>query len=147
MSLNTIYLVVNFVALGGWAMLLASVFLGNRLVTVGVVRALVMALAAVYVVTMLWILPFKGGGFASLDGLAGFFSQPQIVLAGWIHYLVMDLFIGTWQLQIARSQQLPNMLVVPTLLLTMLFGPLGLLVFLSARHVICLLYTSDAADE
>lgn len=56
-----------------------------------------------------------------------------MLLAGWLHFLAFDLFVGAWQVRTARRDALPRLLVVPCLALTFLFGPAGLLAFLALR--------------
>jgi hypothetical protein len=58
------------------------------------------------------------------------FTDHWLVLAGWVHYLAFDLFIGSWQVRDARRNRVPFLLVLPCLLLTFLFGPIGLLLYL-----------------
>lgn len=135
MSLNTIYIVSNLLALCGWLVLFSSVFLSVKVSCIAA-RVIPAVLAVLYSVLMLRLLPFEGGGFGSLASLTKLFAQPEIALAGWIHYLVFDLFVGAWQVQTANRQQLPGVLLLPALLLTMLLGPLGLLFFLVARYVV-----------
>ena len=69
------------------------------------------------------------GGFSSLADVQKLFADPWILLAGWIHYLVFDLFIGAWEVRDAGRLGIPHLLVVPCLVLTFLFGPVGLLLY------------------
>ncbi len=135
MSLNTIYLLVNVLALSGWILLIVSVFVSEK-VSLYAARAVPIALAVLYTALMLFLLPFKGGGFESLGNLAKLFAQPEIALVGWVHYLAFDLFIGGWQAQTARRENLSKILLLPALLLTLLLGPFGLLFFLVGRYLI-----------
>jgi ABA DEFICIENT 4-like len=73
------------------------------------------------------------GGFDSLDNVAALFRTRELLLAGWIHYLAFDLFVGAWIVRAARQSEVPFLLVVPCLVLTFLFGPSGLLAFLALR--------------
>jgi ABA DEFICIENT 4-like len=73
------------------------------------------------------------GGFGSLADVRRLFDEPYLLLAGWIHYLAFDLFIGGWELRDARRLALPHLLVVPCLVLTFLFGPVGLLTYWALR--------------
>lgn len=75
----------------------------------------------------------EGGGFGSLEALMILFSQPTAVLAGWVHYLVFDLFVGAWQVRDARRRNLNHLLVLPPLFLTLMAGPMGLLLYLLIR--------------
>ena len=70
------------------------------------------------------------GGFGSLDEVAALFRSRELLLAGWLHYLAFDLFVGAWEVRRGREAGVPFLLVAPCLLLTFLFGPAGLLAFL-----------------
>jgi hypothetical protein len=59
------------------------------------------------------------------------FENPWLLLAGWTHYLAFDLFIGGWEVRDAQRRGIPHLLVVPALVLTFLFGPAGLLLYLA----------------
>lgn len=71
------------------------------------------------------------GGFDSLANVMLLLSNPWMALAGWVHFLAFDLFIGGWITRQARHDGIPHLLVLPCLLLTFLFGPAGLILFLS----------------
>jgi hypothetical protein len=43
------------------------------------------------------------------------------------------LFIGGWEVRDAQSRGIPHLLIVPALILTFLFGPAGLLLYLAIR--------------
>jgi hypothetical protein len=72
------------------------------------------------------------GDFNSLDGVMLLFTDRWLVVAGWIHYLAFDLFIGGWELADSRQRRVPHLLMIPILLLTFFFGPIGLLAYLLA---------------
>ena len=77
--------------------------------------------------------PIEGGSFGSLDSLTLLFTSKQFVLVGWIHYLVFDLFVGAWEARDAARHGISRWVLVPCLLLTFLFGPSGLLLYLVLR--------------
>jgi hypothetical protein len=56
-----------------------------------------------------------------------------VLLAGWIHYLAFDLFVGSWEVRDAQRVGIHHLFVVPCLVLTVLFGPIGLLLYLLLR--------------
>jgi len=68
------------------------------------------------------------GGFDSLASVAALFSVPELLLAGWIHYLAFDLFVGAWEVKDGQEANVPHLLLIPGLLLTFMAGPAGLLV-------------------
>ena len=73
------------------------------------------------------------GGFGSLDDVAALLSEPGMLLAGWVHYLAFDLFVGAWIVREGRRTGVPFALVVPCLPVTLMFGPAGYLLFLGVR--------------
>jgi hypothetical protein len=54
-------------------------------------------------------------------------------VAGWVHYLIFDLFVGAWESRDAVRREVPHWLAVPCLLGTLMFGPIGLLLYITAR--------------
>lgn len=76
-----------------------------------------------------------GGGFGSLAELAVLFGQPEALLAGWLHYLAFDLFVGAWEARDAAERGISKWLVAPCLFFTLMAGPLGLLLYLGLRLV------------
>jgi hypothetical protein len=75
------------------------------------------------------------GGFSSLEDVRRLFADPYLLLAGWVHYLAFDLFVGAWEVRDAQRLGIPHLLVVPCLVLTFLFGPAGLLLYGIVRAV------------
>jgi hypothetical protein len=92
-------------------------------------------LAVVYVVLVVASLPWSEGGFSSLADVRALFDDPRVLLAGWTHYLAFDLFVGGWEVRDAQRHGIRHLFVVPALALTFLFGPAGLLMYLSVRVV------------
>jgi hypothetical protein len=73
------------------------------------------------------------GGFSSLAEVMELFTTPAIALAGWVHYLAFDLFVGAWITRTARADGINHLLILPCLGLTFLFGPAGFLAFTALR--------------
>jgi hypothetical protein len=65
------------------------------------------------------------GGFDTLANVQKLFTSPWAALAGWIHYLAFDLFIGALLARKVMEAGLPRLVLVPVLPLTFLFGPIG----------------------
>ncbi len=98
-------------------------------------RFLPLAFSLVYLLmlAMYW----RGdGGFNSIEQVRALFNQPGAVVAGWVHYLAFDLFVGVWIAQRSAQLQLPHWVVVPLLVLTFLLGPLGYLSFIALRAIL-----------
>lgn len=90
-------------------------------------------LAGLYGFLLLHGLPLKGSGFGTLAQIARLFAVPQVLLAGWVHYLAFDLFTGSWEARDAARLGISRWLVAPCLVLTFLLGPLGLALYLLLR--------------
>ncbi len=75
----------------------------------------------------------QGASFFTLEGVTRIFTTPKTITACWIHYLVFDLFVGAWETRDAKRLGIPHVAVVPCLVLTLLFGPIGFLVYLALR--------------
>ncbi|MDX1957850.1 MAG: ABA4-like family protein [Leptospiraceae bacterium] len=69
------------------------------------------------------------GNFMSLNGLSKLFRNDNLLLAGWIHYLVFDLFVGAWEFHDSMASGISHFILIPCLLLTLMFGPVGFLVY------------------
>jgi hypothetical protein len=102
--------------------------------TVRILRFAVPALMALLYIWALSTAPTNpDGGFGSLAQVKALFSQDRAILAGWVHYLAFDLFVGCWEVTDAQERGIKHLLVVPCLVLTFMFGPAGLLLYLMLR--------------
>ena len=133
---DSLFAVANPVALLGWALLvLAPRWRGTRAVVLS--GALPLLLAATYAIVIAYqtaVHPAAGGGFGSLGEVAALFRQPWALLAGWVHYLCFDMWTGAWETRDAQRRGVPHWLLVPCLLLTFMFGPVGLLLYFGVRQ-------------
>ena len=127
-----VFSLANSVALAGWILL---IFGGRARWTANLVCGLIVPvlLACVYTWLILAHWGETAGSFGTLAGVTALFSNPWLLVAGWVHYLTFDLFIGCWELRDARQRGIPHLIAVPCLLLTFLFGPAGLLLYLAVR--------------
>jgi Domain of unknown function (DUF4281) len=90
-------------------------------------------LACVYGTLLVSQFGKSGGGFGSLSAVKTLFENPWVLLAGWIHYLAFDLFIGAWEVRDARKFGIPHYGVIPCLALTFLVGPVGFALYCVLR--------------
>lgn len=136
MSPDAVFQIANTIALAGWVVLLGSPLFPRMADRIsGVAIPLLLSVAYAGLIMAFWM---RGeGGFDSLDNVARLFETRELLLAGWIHYLAFDLFVGAWIVRSARERSVPFLLIVPCLVLTFLFGPAGFLAFTviaAARH-------------
>jgi hypothetical protein len=131
MTAELVFSIVSGVAVVSWLLL---IFL-PRARWVGAVAgtAVPMVFAAIYVLILVTTLGRGPGDFNSLAGVSALFSNPWVLLAGWIHYLAFDMLAGLWELRDSQSHGIPHLAVVPCLVLTFLFGPAGWLLYQGVR--------------
>lgn len=103
MSADKIFSICNSLALLGWLLL---IFAGRKrwvgfLIT-GAILPLLFAVAYLGLVAAHF--RESTGGFGSLTDVAALFSNHWMLLAGWIHYLCFDLFIGSWEVRDAEER-------------------------------------------
>ena len=134
MSPQQVFSIANAVALASWILL--AVFPRRpwvtKIVTTKVVPLLFAVLYTAIAVSLFWRSP---GGFSTLAEVAALFSNPWLLLAGWVHYLAFDLLVGSWEVEDAAERGLAHWMVVPCLALTFLFGPAGWLAYRIVRSV------------
>ena len=75
------------------------------------------------------------GGFDSLENVMKLFTNKWAALAGWLHFLAFDLFIGAWEVKDSREKGISHFLVIPCLVLTFMLGPIGLLLYFVVRSI------------
>lgn len=131
MTPDTIFQLANPLALLGWAALalapLAPLWT-NRL-AIGIA----LALSVLYTAVIAAHFASAPGGFDSLANVMLLFTDPGAALAGWVHFLAFDLFIGAWALRTARAEGIPHVVMLPVLAFTFLLGPIGLAAFFAIR--------------
>ena len=129
--LETVFSTCSALAMLGWLLLAVLPRQRHARLVAGV--AIPLAIAAVYLVLIARYFGRSDGGFGSLADVGILFSNPGALLAGWVHYLAFDLFIGAWEARDSQRHGVPHWLVVPCLALTFMFGPIGLLAYFGAR--------------
>lgn len=129
MTTADVFSLVNLLAMLMWALMVIA---PKRKVTTFLVqyRIIPILLSLVYV-TYIAISLASGGAFdfSTLSSVMELFTDPVAVLAGWVHYLAFDLLVGMWILEQNRTVGLHPLLMVPCLLFTFMFGPVGFLLF------------------
>lgn len=138
MSAGTLFHVANITVITCWVVLLAGLFwppmrdlarlLGQVMVP--------LLLGTLYCLLLFANLGQVDGSFGSLTGVRSLFFNDGILLAGWLHYLIFDLFIGTWVRDDAEKWGLNRYTLIPCLLLCFLIGPLGLLLYIMLRSLL-----------
>jgi len=133
MNPETIFSIVNTTALLGWITLaVAPGWIWTRRI---VWTAIPMLLSAAYLILVALFFGQAEGGFGTLADVMQLFTNKNAALAGWIHYLAFDLFVGSWEVKDAQERGVSHWFVVPCLFLTFLLGPIGFLAYNVVRLI------------
>lgn len=128
MKAETIFSIANTLALLAWIILIVAPrwILTRKIILSGAIPLL---LSVAYLVLIVLFFGKADGDFNSLAGVMKLFTNDWAVLAGWIHYLAFDLFIGIWEVKDSQEKNISHWFVVPCLALTFLLGPIGFLMY------------------
>jgi hypothetical protein len=132
MDFNQMFSIASTAAMIGWVML---IFLPRWPALIALLRyGLIGALSLAYaVLTFVYFFRVDGGGFGSIAQVRALFMSDPVLVLGWVHYLAFDLFVGLWIAEKADAAKVSRILQAPILLLTFLFGPVGLVAFYLAQ--------------
>ena len=132
MTPEQLFALANLLAVFCWIVL--AILPHHRWVTdVATGKAAPALFASAYIVIVIAVFPRAEGSFGTLAGVTELFANPWLLLAGWLHYLAFDLLIGTWEARDSVEHGLPRWLLIPCLLSTLMFGPLGWSLYMIAR--------------
>jgi hypothetical protein len=133
MKAEQIFSIANLIAVTSWIILAVAPrwFLTRKIILSGAVPLL---LSAAYLVLVILFFGRADGGFGSLAAVAQLFANEWVLLAGWIHYLAFDLFVGAWEVKDAQARGISHWFVVPCLFLTFMLGPIGFLLYIILRY-------------
>jgi hypothetical protein len=132
----------NSLALIGWMILIFFPFWKNRDLYIGGI--IIMLFAVVYswlIFSNMNVDDLKS--FSTLDGVSNLFSDKNLLLAGWIHYLAFDLLAGIYIVNNAAKKGINHWITIPALFFTFLLGPFGLLLYILLRGIKTKKYIAD----
>ena len=134
MTPSMFFTVINIVSAVGWILILivSRFWKGADTFLVCVIVAL---LAAAYSYFNFGHIGEAGGpaGFSTFEGVTKILSNAWLIDAAWAHIVGIDLVIGMLIKNDAAKHGMHYGLVIILLLVTILFTPLGLLLYLLAR--------------
>ena len=134
LTFENIYLWTNFGILPFWLML---IFIPNSKVTQifvnSVILPLILAIAYTYTIYQSILLDepifdvFKL--YLSLDNLYTIFATESFLLVFWLHFLALNLFLGSWVSREGVKYNMPLSLICIPLILIYFSGPVGLVLY------------------
>ena len=67
--------------------------------------------------------------YISLDNLRDLFSHNGFLIIFWTHFLIINLFCGSWVVKDSQKFAMPKTLVFFPLIMTYFTGPLGIFIY------------------
>ena len=137
MTPEMIFTIANNGILIFWVLLIvAPRWRGTELAVHSVAVPAILGLTYLWLLARVWLggEAAPGTSYFTLAGVMALFASPVGAVMGWIHYLVFDLFIGAWQARDATRRGVPHWAVIPCLIVTLMAGPVGLLLYLGVRR-------------
>ena len=134
LTFENIYLWTNFGILPFWLML---IILPNSKFTQFFVNSIILPLilSTIYIFIIYLIILLDESIFdvfklyLSLDNLYTVFATESFLLVFWLHFLALNLFLGSWISREGIKYNIPRSLVFTPLILVYLTGPLGLVLY------------------
>ena len=134
LTFENIYLWTNFGVLPFWFLL---VIIPNSKITQlfvnSIILPLILTITYVYVFYLAILLDEPIFDvlklYLSLDNLYTIFATENFLLAFWIHFLALNLFLGSWISRDGIKYNMPRKLVAIPLITVYFTGPLGLVLY------------------
>ena len=134
LTFENIYLWINLGILPFWFMLI--IIPNSKFTTFfvySVILPLILSTAYIYVIYQAVLLEepifdtFKI--YLSLENLYTIFATESFLLVFWLHFLALNLFLGSWISRDGVKYSMPRSLVFIPLILVYFTGPLGLVLY------------------
>ena len=133
-TFENIYLWANFGVLPFWLML---IFIPNSRFTQFFVNSIILPLilSAAYVYAIYLAILFEEPIFdffklyLNLDSLYTIFATESFLLVFWLHFLALNLFMGSWVSRDGVKYNISRSLLFVPLILIYFTGPLGLVLY------------------
>ena len=134
LTVENIYLWTNFGVLPFWLMLI--ILPGSKFTQIlinSVILPLILSSAYIYILYQAILLDepifdfFKL--YSSLDDLYTIFATESFLLVFWLHFVSINLFLGSWVSRDGVKYNIPRGLVFTPLILIYFMGPLGLVLY------------------
>lgn len=134
MDLDLLFNIANLFVLPFWGLM---IFLPNWQVTQKVMKSYLIFLPLIFLYVYLFVVSLTPESAQTLSNpqlndLAEVFSNPEVTFAGWVHFLVVDLFLGR---HIYWEGQTEKIWTIHSLIFSLFAGPIGFLSHIITRYI------------
>jgi hypothetical protein len=134
MDLSLLFNIANIFVLPFWTLI---IFVPNWEITQKIMKSYLIFLPLIFLYIYLFIISLNPESIATLSNpqlldLAKVFSDPTVTFAGWVHFLVLDLFLGRY---IYWQGQNEKIWTIHSLILCLFAGPIGFLSHIITRAI------------
>ena len=137
LTYENIYLFANWGVVPFWLLL---IFMPNHNITKffsrSIVAPLLLAAAYIFVVRQIILEENIFEGFKlylGLDSLNKIYSNESLRLIFWLHFLAINLFVGSWIARDSQRYMVPKILSIPCITIVYFTGPLGIVIYWVVR--------------
>ena len=131
LTFKNIYLYTNFAVLPFWLMI---IFIPNSKIAKILINSIILPLifSSIYVFVIYKMIMLDESLlnifqlYLDLDNLYTLFSTDGFLLIFWLHFISINLFLGSWMSNDGVKYGMPRGLVVIPLVLVYFMGPIGL---------------------
>lgn len=134
-QLNLLFRLSTAIALAGWLAIIVAPSWEHTATVVWKLAVVNLGMIYLYLVFFARIpgIEKTRGSFMSLDGIIALFKSPKALLGAWIHILAFDLVAGLYIKADAAQHAISHVWLIPIYLLTLMFGPAGILAYFALR--------------
>lgn len=142
MDIEGIFSLCGGITMIGWLLLVISPIVSpaKKIIQWGIIPFLV---SLVYAWIFLTQMGDGEGGFDTFANVKLLFQNDYALLAGWIHYLAFDLWLGCWALFDSKKYGIHHLVMIPVLFGFLMAGPFALMIYFLVRFV----YTKTPLHE
>jgi len=137
LTFENIYLFANWGVIPFWLLLILMPNHGiTKFFSHSIVAPLLLALAYVFIARQIILEGNVLEGFKlylGLDALDEIYSNESLKLIFWLHFLAINLFVGSWIARDTQKYMVPKILSIPCITITYFTGPLGIVIYWFVR--------------
>ena len=141
LTFENIFIITNIIVVPFWLML---IFIPNSRFTQILVNSIIVPLlfGAVYCYVIYEIILLEEEIleifkiYLSLDNLYTLFAIESFLLIFWLHFVALNLFLGSWTSRDAFKNSISRKLVFIPLILIYISGPVGLVIYWIIRMLV-----------